>query len=197
MYRSQNEYNRMAILVGEIYIDYNIHSFPIDEKEVCRKLGIFLLPYGEFPPEERSLLKKKSKSSFYVPPTKSTPPMIYYNNNVFEVGSRGNIRRNIFHEVKHYVCADTEEQPEDDDLADYFGKYFLAPISYLIALGINNINQIMADFHVDYDMAFFIVKNIKNRRDRYGNRIFDYEKPLLHHLLGEKYDYIISGLQKE
>ena len=197
MYRSQDEYNRMAKLVGEIYIDYNIHSFPINEKEICRKMGILLLPYSEFPPEKRSLLKKKSMSSFYVPPTKSTPPMIYYNDNVFEVGSRGNIRRNIFHEVKHYVCEDIEEQPEDDDLADYFGKYFLAPISYLIALNINNINQIMADFHVDYDMAFFIEKNIKNRRDRYGNKIFDYEKPLLHHLLGDRYDFIISDLQKE
>ena len=49
----------MAELVGEIYIDYDIHSFPINENEVCRKMGIRLLPYSEFPQAERELLKKK------------------------------------------------------------------------------------------------------------------------------------------
>lgn len=196
MYRIPDAYNKMAELVGDIYIDYDIHSFPVDEKEVCRKLGILLKPYGDYSPEKRELFKKKSESGFYVPPSKNAPPMIFYNDRVFEVGSYGKIRRNIFHEVKHYICEDTEEQPEDDDLADYFGKYFLAPISYLIVLGIDDIHQIVSRFRVDNDIAFFIRRNIKNRRDRYGNLIFDYEKPLLQHLLGDQYDYIISNLQK-
>ncbi len=195
MYRCGNNYDKMAKLVGEIYIDYDIRSFPIDEKEVCRKMGIRLLPYGEFPSQQRELLKKKSPSGFYVPPTNETPPMIFFNNNIEEVGSIGNMRRNIFHEVRHYVCEDNDENTENDDLADYFGKYFLAPISYLIAMKIYNINQIMADFEVDYDMASFIEKNLRNRRKRYGNKIFDYEKPLLKHLLKDRYDDVMRALE--
>jgi hypothetical protein len=197
MYRSGNNYDRMAELVGEIYIDYNIHSFPIDEKEICRKMGVNLVPYGEFPPQERELLKKKSSSGFYVPPTDETPPMIFYNNDIEEVGSIGNMRRNILHEVRHYVCEDNDEKAEDDDLADYFGKYFLAPVSYLIALKISNINQIMAVFEVDYEMAGFIEKNLRNRRKRYGNKIFEYEEPLLRHLLGDQFDDKMRSLEQE
>lgn len=186
MYRCGEKYDKMAELVGEIYIDYDIRSFPIDEKEVCHKMGINLLQYGKFPPEKRILLKKRSLSGFYVPPTDNSQPMIFYNNNIDEVGSVGNMRRNIFHEIRHYVCEDNNESPEEEDLADYFGKYFLAPISYLIALNISNINQIMADFEVDYEMAGYINKNLRNRRSHYGNQIFDYEMPLLEHLLGDQ-----------
>lgn len=197
MYRLGDKYDRMAELVGEIYIDYNIHSFPIDEKEVCRKMGIRLLPYGEYSLKQRELMKKKSPSGFYVPPTNQTPPMIFYNNNIGEVGSIGNMRRNIFHEVRHYVCEDNDENTEDDDLADYFGKYFLAPISYLIAMKTDNHNQIMADFGVDYEMAGYIMKNLRNRRNRYGNMIFDYEKPLLKHLLKDRYDEIVKSQEQK
>ncbi|MCR5457177.1 MAG: toxin [Clostridiales bacterium] len=192
MYRKGQQYDKMAELVGEIYIDYNIYSFPVDVKELCRRMGIRLLQYGEFPILKRALLMKKSPSGFYVPPTNETPPMIFYNDNIGDIGSIGNMRRNILHEVGHYVCEDNDENTDNDDLADYFGKYFLAPISYLIALNICNINQIMADFGVDFEMAGFIEKNLRNRRKNYGNKIFDYEKNLLKHLLKERYDDIVK-----
>ena len=195
MYRSGHKYDDMAELVGQLYVDYNIRVFPIDEKDVCRRLGVRLVPYGEYPEGKRELLKKKSLSGFYVPPTADTPPMIFYNENIGEVGSAGNMRRNIFHEVLHYLREDTDENPEDDDLADYFGKYFLAPISYLIAMRIENPNQIMSEFGVDYEMASFITKNIRNRKRRYKNSIFEYEKPLLRHLLGEQYEAVIDSLE--
>ena len=191
MYRTGEEYDKMAEIVGQIYIDYDIREFPINEKDVCSRMGIHLVPYSEYPEEKRALLKKKSYSGFYVPPTSTSPPMIFYNDNIDEVGSIGNMRRNIFHEVRHYVFEDNNECSEED-LADYFGKYFLAPISYLIALRISNVNQIIADFGVDFEMASFIAKNLRNRRNRYDNRVFKYEKPLLHHLLGDQYELFIE-----
>ena len=117
--------------------------------------------------------------------------MIFYNDNLNDVGSYGNMRRNIMHEVKHYISGDTVELPEDDDLADYFGKYFLAPIPYLIYKGIRNPNQIIPDFMVDSEMAGFIAKNIRNREQWYNSKIFPYEKPLLQHLLGENYKEMV------
>lgn len=196
MYRKGFSYDKMAEIVGQVYIDYDIRQFPIDEKDVCRRMGIRLVPYSEYPTTERNLLKKKSLSGFYVPPTSDSPPMIFYNDNINEVGSAGNMRRNIFHEVRHYVCEDNDENTQEDDLADYFGKYFLVPISYLIALNVSNINQIIADFGVDYEMASYIVKNLRNRRNRYGNRIFNYEIPLLRHLLGDQFKLYASNLEQ-
>ena len=196
MYRDGKEYDEMATIVIQIYIDYDIREFPINAEIVCRKMGIALVKYGEFPEEGRNLLKKQSKSSFYLPPSSKNSPAIFYNNNVLEAESEGNIRRNIFHEVKHYVCEDPADDP-DDDLADYFGKYFLAPIPYLIAKNIFNKNEIMSHFGVDYTMASFIQKNLRKRKNKYHNRIFEYEKPLLRHLLGEDYGLLIDDEKSE
>ena len=38
MYWSGTDYDRMAQLVIDIYVDYNIRSLPVDEKEILRKL---------------------------------------------------------------------------------------------------------------------------------------------------------------
>ena len=196
MYRRGNYYDEMAELVGALYIDYNIKTFPIDAEAVCRKMGIMLIPYQEYPSDECELLKKRSLSAFYVPPAKGSAPMIFYNADLDDVQSMVNIRRNIFHEVRHYVCEDTEEDQCADDLADYFGKYFLAPVSYLIAKNIENINAIIALFGVDYTMASFINKNVRNRKRKYGKRIFEYEKPLLRHLFGEDYDFYVNDSEE-
>jgi len=185
MYRDGSDYDKMAILVGQIYIDYGIDYFPINPVSVCKKMGVNLIPYDELPDDKRTILKLKSMSGFYVPPTAKTPPMIFYNNDFNDVGSVGKMNRNILHEVKHYVCEDMDENPEDDDLADYFGKYFLSPIPYLIIKGIDNVNEIISTFNVDYTLASYIVKNVNNRKKKYGNKIFDYEKPLIKQLLGK------------
>lgn len=183
MYRSGPDYDRMAKLAIDIFIDYNITSFPINIKELCRKLGVALIPYSEYATAGRELLMKRSKSSFYIPPTGKTPPMIFFNDSVEEVGSHGNMRRNIIHEIIHYISGDIIELPEDDDLADYFGKYFLAPIPYLIFWHIFSVNEIISTFGVDAEMAGYINKNLRNRVNKYGMKIFDYEQPLLKHLV--------------
>ncbi len=187
MYRIGKKYDEVAKLVGDIYIDYDLKGFPVDVTVACQKLGVALVPYSEYSNVEKALLLKKSESGFYVPPTVESAPMIFYNNDISVVGSCGNMRRNIMHEVFHYINGDTREDPDNDDLADYFGKYFLAPISYLIAAQIENPNEIIGKFEVDSTMAYYITKNINNRKMKYGNKIFDYEKPLLQHILGDLY----------
>ena len=48
MYWNGNDYDKMAKLVIDIYVDYNIRSFPVDEKEIFRKLGLKLIPYSVY-----------------------------------------------------------------------------------------------------------------------------------------------------
>ena len=74
MYWNGNDYDKMAKLVIDIYVDYNIRSFPVDEKEICRKLGLKLIPYSEYPEEQQVLLRKRSLDAFFAPATKTTPP---------------------------------------------------------------------------------------------------------------------------
>ena len=55
MYRRGKTYDEIAEVVIDIYIDYGIKSFPVDPKEVCRKLGVALLAYSEYDDEQRIL----------------------------------------------------------------------------------------------------------------------------------------------
>lgn len=145
MYWKSEDYKQMAKLAIEIYLDYEITSFPIDEKELCQKMGILLLPYTEFPKEISDI----SNDAFLLPATKSHSPMILYNN---KIDSYGRQRFSIFHDIKHYVNGDTNECNQyDEDMADYFSRYMMCPIPILIKREINDIVTIISDYNVSYD----------------------------------------------
>ena len=159
MYWSGTDYDRMAQLVIDIYVDYNIRSFPVDEKEICRKLGLKLIPYSEYPEEQEALLRKRSMDAFFAPATRTTPPTVFYND---KVESRGRLRYNIFHEVKHFVTGDKDDGEYNDNMADYFARYFMCPIPYLIEYGIDNELTLISDHLISQEAARNTIKNVRN-----------------------------------
>ena len=46
MYRSSEKYKEICKVIIDIYIDYDLKGLPVDEKEVCRKMGVALVPYS-------------------------------------------------------------------------------------------------------------------------------------------------------
>ena len=181
MYWKSEDYEQMAKLAIEIYLDYGITTFPIDEKEICRKMGILLLPYSEFPKEISDI----SNDALLISATKSHSPMILYNN---KIDSYGRQRFSVFHEIKHYANGDTEESNKyNEDMADYFSRYMMCPIPILIKREIRDVVTIMSDYNVSYDAAKNVLSNLNNRRKFYGNKIFDYEKPLIELIEGSDF----------
>ena len=59
MYRDGSIYDELDKLAISIYIDYGIRDFPIDVQELCKKLGVLLIPYSEFEEMDKELLCKK------------------------------------------------------------------------------------------------------------------------------------------
>ena len=98
MYRDSDTYDEIKKVIIQIYLDYDIREFPIDEEVVCKKLGVSLVPYSEYDRDTRVLLRKRSKCGFFVKGTKGRTPTIYYNDRYESEGAR---RLTIFHEVKH------------------------------------------------------------------------------------------------
>ncbi len=185
MYRRGKEYDRMAQLAIQLYLDYDLTEFPIDPEKLCDKLGILLVPYSAFSVEQQELLLKRSEYAFFVPMSLETQPMIFYND---MINSEGCIRLSIFHEIKHFVDEDDTEDPEDDDLADYFGKYLAGPVPYLVVFGINNPMEIVSKFGLSFKASGYLAQNVDNRTQKYGDKLFPYEKPLIRHLLAGAYD---------
>ena len=179
MYRNSAEYDRLDKMAIEIYVDYGIKSFPLDEKELCKNMGIELIPYSSYEVKERDLLKKCSLYGFWSLLPESYTPVIFYNDNITELHSPATIKQTIRHEIKHILDLDKKENPLDDDLAEHFGRYLAAPVPYLVAKRITNTNVIISTFEVSATMAGYISSAVTNRIKKHGYKIFDYEKPLL------------------
>ncbi len=183
--RSGWEYDEIVKVIIQIYIDYDIKSFPLDLEGICRLLGVSLIPYSECGPEAKDLLLKRTKKGFFVRGTHESTPTIYYND--YEV-SVGEMRYTIAHEIKHYVYDECDKDNEDDDLADYFARFFLCPIPYLIVNGTLSSNDIVSHCKVTLTAAGNASSNISERMRWYGYKIFDYELPLLEHLIPVEFE---------
>ena len=179
MYRNGNEYDRLDKLAIDIYVDYGINSFPLDEKELCRKMGIMLIPYSSYEGEDLEVLKKKSFYGFWSMGGNGYTPLIFYNDSLEDLRSPATIKQTIRHEIKHIADGDMEDDPENDDLAEHFGRYLACPIPYLVAKKITDVNVIIATFEVSATMARHVASAVTRRINRYGDRIFEYELPLL------------------
>ena len=177
MYRNGRIYDEIDKTIIDIYLDYNIHSFPINETEICNKLAVALVPYSAFSNDSKSLLCKKSKQGFFVKESRTHPPTIYYND---AIGSFGSIRFTIFHELKHYIYNDPDDS--DDDLADHFSRHFMCPTAYIMMKGLNSPNEIISYCGMSLNAACQAYSGIANRIRKYGQNLFDYEIPLIEHL---------------
>ena len=182
--RSGPEYDEVAKEIIQIYIDYDIISFPLKLKKICSKLGVSLVPYSKYTDDEVDLLNKRSSKGFFVRGTCEREARIYYN----DLGiTKEEMRFTIAHELKHYVDNENEEDLDSDDLADYFARYFLCPVPYLIVKGIVEPNDIAIHCKVSPAAASYASSNIKNRMKWYGSKLFDYELPLIKLLAPEEY----------
>lgn len=183
--RSGQEYDEIVKDIVQIYIDYNIKSFPIDLEKVCRQLGVTLTYYSVLGSQAKDLLIKKSPKGFFVRGTHENNPTIYINDYDIAAGEK---RYTISHEIKHYVDDECSSNGDYDDLADYFARFFLCPIPYLMVMDLVDPNDIKAHCNVTISAASHAASNITNRRSKYGHQIFDHEIPLISHLVPEEYE---------
>jgi len=177
MYRDDETYDSIKRVIVDIYIDYGIKNFPIDEKEICKKLGVALVPYSEFGIQGRRLLTKRAPHGYFVKGSKENVPTIYYND-FFE--SEGSQRFTVFHELKHYVYNDADDS--EDDLADFFARYFMCPIPYLLLKNVDIPNEVASCYGTSLSVAEHVCSNLSKRKEKYGYRLFDFEITLIEHL---------------
>ncbi len=156
--RSSDIYDEIKKNIIQIYLDYSIRQFPIDETLVCRKLSVSLIPYSAYDSKTMTLLLKRSKHGFFVKGSKDRAPAIYYNDCYKSEGAK---RLTIFHEVKHYVYNEDTTDEEFDDLADFFARFFMCPIPYLIVKGIETPEEIISICHVSMNAAANVAANIQ------------------------------------
>lgn len=172
MYWSSEAYDEIAKIVIGIYEDYNITSFPVSAYELCKNMGIRLVPYSELPFDGTKI----SDDAFLIPPSIEYSPQIAFND---KMRTTERIRFSVFHEIKHYVCNEYDYSCRDEDMANYFARYIMCPIPILIYRDIDDAYSLERNFGVSSEAAWNALSNVRNRRNKYGDKIFDYEKPLI------------------
>lgn len=177
MYRDGSVYDAIDKVIIDIFLDYDIKEFPIDEVRVCKKMGVELVPYSELSKRPIRFLEEKRKYAFFVRESKEQPPTIYYNDRERTIEE---IRFSIFHELKHYVFDD--EDDEEDDLAEHFARYFMCPTPYIMLKDFDFPEEIEDFFKISYTAAKYAYSQISKRIKRYQKNLFDYEIALVEHL---------------
>ena len=177
MYRDGKTYDEIDKVIIDIFRDYNLKSFPLDEIDICNRMGVALVPYSEFGRIGMRLLRKRTPHGFFVKESEEQSPTIYYNDCC---ESKGSIRFTIFHELKHYVYDDKSD--DKDDLADYFARHMMCPTPYIMLKCLDSPNEIVSYCGVSVEAAENAYRSIVNRRRKYGMNLFDYEVPLIEHL---------------
>ena len=197
MYRTSEEYDRMAMLAIDILIDYGIKDFPLDIYSLCKKMQINVIPYSAFEKDQRKLLVKKSIDGFNIPRSTKYEATAFINDS-FLFGTIQRKNHTVGHEIKHIVEEDKDDS--EGDLCDYFSKYLRCPIPYVMHLGLTTKADIIAKFDISDEQAGYVLSGIENRKAKYGNGFFEYELNLLQHLLGEDFhkdDFRIIDKEKK
>lgn len=191
MYRSSEEYDRMAKLAISIIEDYGVTAldYPLDMDILCRRMKINIVPYSSYEGADSGridLLMKKSKDGFCIPRSSKQEATIFFNDKYGDHLTPARISQTKGHEIKHIIEGDIDDS--EDDLCDYFSKYLRCPFPYVFYLKLESAVDIIARFSISYEQAEYVLNNIISRRSKYGNGMFDYEIELLKSLLGKEFD---------
>lgn len=178
-----SRYNVITKEIIDIYCDYKLSSFPVDPFHVCKLLCISLVKYSAYDGEDLEVLMKKSKKGFRVPGTRT----VFYNDIISSENTEMVIRYTLFHEIKHVVFDDEEEDDEIEDMAEFFSRYFMCPIPYLMVLRPSSYLEIISTFHMSKKAAENAYKNYVSRINKTGYGIYKKEMRLMKVLLGDDY----------
>lgn len=129
--------------VLDVYKECDIHSFPIDCFSVLKHYGIRTITYRETKeqnPELYKAISNYSKDAFRFRMS------VYYNSS----NPDGRIRFSLMHELGHYILGHTEECSENEDEADCFSSYMIAPRVAIEEFGFTTSDQLHEKFGLSY-----------------------------------------------
>ena len=148
----------------QIRIDYRCFSKSLDVFSLARKMGMSLIPYSSLTPEQKAFIKKKSdklKDGFSVMGETEGEWRCYtfYNDRV----SPYRQRFTIAHEIKHFVYRETDPDDEQEDLANHFARYLMAPTCLVMPYVGLSPPDVAADFDVSLEAASNALSAAENR----------------------------------
>lgn len=180
MYHSGKDYEKVDKMALRLRIDYNHFEKRLDVFKLAKQLNMVLIKYSSLSDEQLKTIsgleelndgftiirKKKGNYEFYT----------FYND---QIGS-ARIRLTIAHEIKHVVFLEFNPSEKDEDLANHFARYILAPTCLVMPyIGCFSQMEITDDFDISYEAACNAYNAAENRIIRNKTELGDYEKEFI------------------
>lgn len=180
MYHSGKDYKKVDELALRLRIDYCHFEKRLDVFKLAKQLNIVLIKYSSLTEEQLEFItsKEELKDGFTIFKKKNGEYEFYtfYND---QIGT-ARIRLTIAHEIKHVVCLEFSPNEKEEDLANHFARYILAP-TCLVMPYINRFSfmEITDDFDISFEAACNAYKAAENRILSNKSDLNDYENEFI------------------
>lgn len=177
---SSDDYRLIDKTAIELRIDYEFLEEKLDVFALAKKLNMHLIPYSYLSDEQKSkigILEDFLKDGFTVMRCISGKWEFYtfYDDSV----SKYRQRFTIAHEIKHVIFLEKEPGQKQEDLADHFARYLLAP-SFLVMKYVRLSPFDVSDaFDISFEAAMYALNGANNRIDYGYSKLEDYEEEYL------------------
>lgn len=181
---SYDRYEEIKREICYMYEEAGIDACPIDCFELARRLKYVLIAYSELLAVDYDWAISQSDEGFsrveFNEATGLYEYVIYYND---ADHTKGNIRWTIFHEIGHIYLghhdnASGNEDAEEDE-ANFFAKYAIAPPPLIFATRCNNADDIYEHFITSAESAAYTFDYYRKWLYNGPVRFLDYEIELL------------------
>ena len=168
MYLESIRYDEIEKEVIKLYKKVHIDIFPIDCFDLCKQLGIEVVPYSSKSKKALNQIGDASKDGFSVLFQYSDGSLkwkIYYNDSM----PKERIWFTIMHEIGHVRLDHTEHSELAEAEANYFAKYSLAPPPLIHQLYIEDFVDLAEKFGISLTCAYYAMQSYAKWL-RYGPR---------------------------
>ena len=177
---SSDDYRLIDKTAIELRIDYGFLEEKLDVFALAKKLNMHLIPYSYLSDEQKSkigTLEDFLRDGFTVMRSISGKWEFYtfYDDSV----SKYRQTFTIAHEIKHVIFLEKEPDQKQEDLADHFARYLLAP-SFLVMKYVHLSPFDVSDsFDISFEAAMYALNGANNRIDYGYSKLEDYEEEYL------------------
>lgn len=175
---TNEEYEFIKGEVAFIFEKYQIRCTPVSGFEIATKMGIKLIPYSALTETQQKLAREKCPDG-YVVETNDGRELIYYNDIDWSYEHQN---WTILHEIGHIVLDHRGiDQEKEEDEADFFAKYAIAPPILVHKIGAESPLDIYENFDISLEASIYAYHYYKSWRDGYFQvgRLTEYEKKIL------------------
>ncbi|MCR5349261.1 MAG: ImmA/IrrE family metallo-endopeptidase [Bacilli bacterium] len=174
---SPRKYRKIDRDAIQLRLDYRCLSKRVDVFDLARRLGMMLIPYSALTPEQLEYVKRKSeklKDGFGVMRVVDGELRCYvfYNDAV----SIYRQRFTIAHEIKHFIYLEADPTQEQEDMANHFARYLMAPCCLVMPYVSLSPPDVVADFDISIDAAENALNAAANRIAAGAEKLEDFER---------------------